>query len=230
MKTPHTFTVQALLFDMDGTLVDSTTAVARTWRRFARRHGLDAEEILRTSHGHRTAETVARHAPSGADVDAETAWLVAQDVADTTGVVAVPGAAELLATLPPDRWALVTSAGRELAARRMAAAGLTPPPVTVTADDVAAGKPDPEGYLTAARLLGVPAAGTVVFEDAPAGLDAARAAGARPVVVGPYSGTAARGLSRVPDLRPVRAGLRDDGRIELTLHAATLLREDVTSP
>ncbi|QCW79470.1 TIM barrel protein [Streptomyces sp. S6] len=133
---PLVLTAQTLLFDMDGTLVDSTEAVARTWSRFARRHGLDAGRILASAHGQRTAETVAAHAPPGTDVEAETAWLVGQDLADTGGTVAVPGAAELLAALPPHRWALVTSAGQELAVRRMAAAGLPLPDVLISADDV----------------------------------------------------------------------------------------------
>ncbi|MER7001234.1 HAD-IA family hydrolase [Streptomyces sp. NPDC000410] len=204
-------TAQALLFDMDGTLVDSTTAVERTWRRFADRHGLDAEAILAGSHGQRTAETVARHAPPGADVAAETAWLVAQDVADTRGTVAVPGAAALLAALPPHRWALVTSAGRELAVRRMAAAGLPLPEVVISADDVRRGKPDPEGYLAAAARLGVDPSAAVVFEDAELGLEAAHAAGAPAVVVGPHAGPATAGLPRLADFRAVSVKATDSG-------------------
>ncbi|KMS78686.1 hypothetical protein ACH49_14700 [Streptomyces leeuwenhoekii] len=196
-------TAQALLFDMDGTLVDSSAAVERTWRRFSARHGLDPAVVLAGAHGQRTAETVAEHAPPGTDVAAETAWLVAQDLADTRGTVALPGAAELLAQLPGDRWALVTSAGRELAERRMAAAGLPLPEVVVTADDVRRGKPDPEGYLRAAARLGVDPRATVVFEDAELGLRAGRAAGGWTVVVGPHGGDAAVGRPRITDYRDV---------------------------
>lgn len=208
-------TARALLFDMDGTLVDSTVVVERTWRRFAARHGLDAEAILATSHGRRTGETVAEHAPAGVDADAETARLVAEEVADVEGVVAVPGAAHLLAALAPGSWALVTSAGRELAERRMAAAGLPMPPVVVTADDVREGKPSPEGYLTAAAALGVDPAETVVFEDAEAGLRAALAARARTVVVGGHTSPVASELIRVADFRQV--GVRAEGEQGLRL-------------
>lgn len=212
-------TAQALLFDMDGTLIDSTEAVERTWRRFAARHGLDAAEILAGAHGQRTVETVAEHAPPGTDVAAETAWLVAQDVADTRGTVALPGAAELLAALPRGRWALVTSAGRELAERRMAAAGLPLPEVLVSADDVRRGKPDPEGYRTAAARLGTDPRATVVFEDAEAGLLAGRAAGGYTVVVGPHEGAAAEGRPRITDYLGAHCADTDDG-LRLTLRAS----------
>ncbi|MGW3132020.1 HAD-IA family hydrolase [Streptomyces sp. NPDC001123] len=211
-------TAQALLFDMDGTLVDSTAAVERTWRRFAGRHGLDPAVILAGAHGQRTAETVAEHAPPGTDVAAETAWLVAQDVADTRGTVALPGAAELLAALPRHRWALVTSAGRELAQRRMAAAGLPLPEVLVSADDVRRGKPDPEGYRTAADRLGVDPRASIVFEDAELGLLAGRAAGGYTVVVGPHGGAAAQGRPRIPDFRGAVCVDAGDG-LRLTLPA-----------
>ncbi|MEU5426477.1 HAD-IA family hydrolase [Streptomyces olivoreticuli] len=221
MTNRTALSAEALLFDMDGTLVDSTVVVERTWRRFAARHGLDGEEILATSHGRRTGETVARYAPPGADVAAETARLVAEEVEDVEGVVAVPGARELLAALPPERWALVTSAGRELAERRMAAAGLVLPPVVVTADDVGEGKPSPEGYLAAAAELGVSPAATIIFEDAEAGLLAAAAAGATTVVVGAHAGPATRGLVRAGDFRHVTVhGPDRDGGLRVTVGPA----------
>lgn len=205
---------RALLLDMDGTLVDSTAVVERTWHRFAARHGLDPTAILAGSHGRRTGETVALHAPPGVDVAAETAQLEMEEVADVAGVVAVPGAAELLAGLPPDRWAVVTSAGRELTERRMAAAGLCLPPTVVTADDVAHGKPNPEGYLVAAGRLGVRPEEAVVFEDAEAGMRAADAAGARWVAVGRHG--VPDGLepaARVADFRGVRLRVHADGLV-----------------
>ncbi|MFJ7187083.1 HAD-IA family hydrolase [Streptomyces bacillaris] len=214
---PLVLTAQTLLFDMDGTLVDSTEAVARTWSRFARRHGLDAGRILASAHGQRTAETVAAHAPPGTDVEAETAWLVGQDLVDTGGTVAVPGAAELLAALPPHRWALVTSAGRELAVRRMAAAGLPLPDVLISADDVREGKPSPEGFLAAAERLGGDPARAVVFEDAELGLLAARAAGCFPVVVGPHDGPAAQGRPRITDYTGVACASSFEDGLRLVL-------------
>ena len=203
-RLPTTITAAALLFDMDGTLVDSTVVVERTWSQFADRHGLDVARILAVSHGRRTGETVAEFAPAGVDVVAETDRLVAQEVADTEGIIEVPGAAALLASLPEGSWAVVTSAGRALAEARMAAAGVPVPAVMVSAEDVTAGKPDPEGYLIAAARLGVAPERTVVFEDAEAGLHAALGSGARTVVVGDCAAPATEGLARVPDFRAVR--------------------------
>ncbi|MEV6930497.1 HAD-IA family hydrolase [Dactylosporangium sp. NPDC051485] len=220
-RTPSTVVAAALLFDMDGTLVDSTAVVERTWRRFADQHRLDLGRILAVSHGRRTEETVAEFAPAGVDVAAEARRIVAHEVADTEGIVAVPGAAELLASLPTGGWALVTSAGRALAEARMAAAGLPVPSVVVSADDVTTGKPSPEGYLTAAGRLGVAPQQAVVFEDAEAGLLAACASGARTVVVGGCAAPVTSGLERVADLRDVRiepvAG-RPKPTYHLTLH------------
>jgi HAD superfamily hydrolase (TIGR01509 family) len=203
-RSQITVVATALLFDMDGTLVDSTAVVERTWRSFASRHRLDIELILAFSHGRRTEETVAEFAPAGVDVHAEARRLVAQEVADTEGIVAVPGAAELLASLREGSWALVTSAGRELAEARMGAAGLAVPTVVISAEDVSTGKPSPDGYLAAADRLGILPEEAIVFEDAEAGLLAARASGARTVVVGACAARATEGLDRVPDLRGVR--------------------------
>lgn len=213
--------VSALLFDMDGTLVDSTAAVERTWHAFAGRHGLDPDRILEVSHGRRTAETVARFAPAGVDVDAETRLIAAQEIEDTDGVTEVPGARDLVASLPSTSWALVTSAGRALAESRMAAAGIALPQVVITADEVTTGKPSPQGYLTAAARLGVPAGSTVVFEDAEAGILAARAAGARTVVVGTVMSPVAAGLERVPDLREVHVDALPGAGFRVTTRSTT---------
>lgn len=222
----NTVVAAGLLFDMDGTLVDSTAVVERTWRSFAGRHGLDLARILAVSHGRRTEETVAEFAPAGVDVEAETRRLVAQEVSDTDGIVAVSGAAQLLASLPTGSWALVTSAGRALAEARMAAAGLPVPPVLVSADDVTAGKPSPEGYLTAADRLGVASEQTVVFEDAEAGLLAAVASGARTLVVGACAAPVTRGLDRLADLRDIRVEHAAGG---LQLSYPTTVRRDVAN-
>ena len=177
------FDVHAVLLDMDGTLVDSTTVVVRLWRSWAARHGVDAEAILAVSHGRRGDEVVAQFAPPDVDREAELEWLAARELIERDDIVAVPGAAALLAALPSDRTAVVTSATRELTAVRMQAAGLRVPNCLVGADDVVHGKPDPEGYKRAAALLGVDPAHCLVVEDAPAGLEAGRAAGARVIAV-----------------------------------------------
>lgn len=171
----------AVLFDMDGTLVDSRGIVERTWLRWAAEHALPAEAVLAVAHGRRTLETMQLVAPHLA-TPAEAARLDALEALDEGGETAIAGAAALLATLPSGRWAVVTSAGHALAGARIASVGLPLPQVLIGADDVALGKPSPEGYLAAAHALGVQAARTVVIEDTPAGAAAGRAAGA--VVVG----------------------------------------------
>lgn len=221
MDTVTVLPAEALLFDMDGTLVDSSEAVEDAWRRFASRTGLDAEAILAVSHGRPTVEVIEEFAPAGMDVAAETARIEAEEIDRTEGIVEVAGAAALLRSLDPARWAVVTSATGELARRRLAAAGLPQPKVLVSADDVVRGKPLPEGYLKAAEALGAAPGASVVFEDAEAGLLAGRASGAATVVVGPYEGAAAEGLPRVPDLREVRVVGGGPG-IEVRLSGAAL--------
>ena len=167
---------QAILFDMDGTLVDSTHCVEAIWKRWAARHGLELGRILAASHGRRTLDTIREIAPH-LDVDEETRRLDAEELEVTKGIEAVPGAAALLQALPPQRWAVVTSAGRALAELRLRCAGLPIPPVLVSAEDVSEGKPNPAGYRRAAQLLQVAPEQCLVVEDTPAGLLAGRAAG-----------------------------------------------------
>lgn len=170
------FDCDAVLCDMDGTLVDSTASVERQWRRWAARHGLDPEPILRVAHGRRALETMQEMAPHLAS-DADAARFDEEEALDREGVAAIAGAAEFLAALPAARWAVVTSANRPLAIDRLATAGLAVPAILVGADEVLRGKPDPEGFLIAARMLGVPPARCLVIEDTPPGLRAGRAAG-----------------------------------------------------
>lgn len=221
-ETP-TLTARAILFDMDGTLVDSTAIVEQVWSEFADRYGLDFDEILRTSHGVQAGDTVRRYAPAGADFEALTAELGEMERSRTDGVIALPGAAAVLAALPDEAIALVTSADSILAGIRMEAAGLAMPSTAVTAESVTRGKPHPEGYLKAAALLGAHPADVVVFEDAPAGIAAARAAGMRCIVVGKaaarHDADLEPGMWRIPDYTAVTvtAVRDDDGGHLLTL-------------
>jgi mannitol-1-/sugar-/sorbitol-6-phosphatase len=167
---------EALLVDLDGTLVDSSGPVRRAWNDFAGRHGLDPEHVHRFAQGRPSRETVALLVP-GADHAAEAAALERAEVNDGDGIAALPGAADLLRG--GWRLAIVTSCSTALAAVRLRAAGLPIPAVLVSADDVERGKPDPTCYLLGARRLGVDPAQCVVLEDAPAGISAGRSAGAK---------------------------------------------------
>jgi sugar-phosphatase len=167
-----------VLFDLDGVLVDSTPAVARVWAGWAREHGFDPDEVVRMAHGRPSITTIRELLPH-ADHEAENREVERREIADVEGVIPLPGALELLRALPLQRWAIVTSCTRQLAGVRIAAAGLPQPKHLVTATDVHRGKPDPEPYRKGAQFLGVPAADCVVIEDAPAGIRAGKAAGAR---------------------------------------------------
>jgi len=171
---------QAVLFDMDGVLIDTTASVERTWVGWAERQGLEVGAVLAVAHGRPSLDTIRELAP-GLDAEAEDERFTAEQGADAEGVVAAPGAATLLAAIPAGRVAVVTSAQRRLAVARFRQAGLEAPAVLVPSDELGAGKPDPEGYLRAAAELGVDVADCVVFEDSPAGVAAGLAAGARVV-------------------------------------------------
>ncbi|MEU0654612.1 HAD family hydrolase [Streptomyces albogriseolus] len=173
-----TIHARALLFDNDGTLVSSLDSVNRCWTRWAVEYGLTAEDFARIElHGRPAAEIAADllPAPVVPQAVARIEELEVEDVADG-GVGLLPGTKDFLAGLPAERWAVVTSATRRLAEARLGAVGILPKTL-IAADDITRGKPDPEPYLLAARMLGVDPADCVVFEDAPAGLQAGRAAG-----------------------------------------------------
>ena len=199
------FSCDAVLFDLDGVLVDSAEVVERTWRRWAARYGLDPAHVIRTAHGRRTIETVRLLAPHLV-ADDEVAALAASESTETDGVYEVPGARELLAPLPPRSWAVVTSGIRPVAELRIRHTGLPIPPVLITADQVHHGKPHPEGYLTAAARLGVDPARCVVVEDTPPGIEAAHAGRMRVVAIAStYHADALAGAEVVV---PVLASLR----------------------
>jgi len=173
-------TCSALLFDLDGVLIDSTPAVTRVWTQWAIAHGFDPDEVVLKAHGCPSIATIRDYLPN-ADHAAENREVERREIADLGGVVTLPGARGLLNALPPDRWTIVTSCTRPLAEVRLRAAALPIPQRFLTCDDVKNGKPDPEPYLKGASLLGVSAEDCVVVEDVPAGIRAGKAAGARVV-------------------------------------------------
>lgn len=171
-------TCSALLFDLDGVLIDSTPAVIRVWTQWALARGFDPVEVVRTAHGRPSISTIREYLPH-ADHEAENRVVESGEIADLNGVVPLPGAKELLEALPPERWTIVTSCTRQLGRTRLRAAGLPIPSRLITCDDVKNGKPDPEPYLKGASLLGFAARDCIVVEDAPAGIRAGKEAGAR---------------------------------------------------
>jgi mannitol-1-/sugar-/sorbitol-6-phosphatase len=178
----RSFRCKAILFDLDGVLVNSAECVERTWRVWSARHGLDAEKVISFAHGRRTVETIQLVAPD-LSPDAEVAALESSEAMTSEGVYEVESARELLRSLPADRWAVVTSGVRAVADFRIRYTRLPPPLVMICAEDISRGKPDPEGYVTAAARLGVAAADCIVIEDAPAGIEAAHNAGMRAIAI-----------------------------------------------
>jgi sugar-phosphatase len=214
----RSFRCSALLFDLDGVLVDSTRSVERQWRLWAQEHGIDPERILEIAHGRRTVEVITLLAPH-LDIQSEVLRVENREADDTEGVEAMPGAAPLLATIPEARWAVVTSGTNHLATARLLHAKLPIPKVLVSADHVREGKPHPEPYLMGARLLGVQASECVVIEDAPAGIEAAHAAGMKAIgLTSTFPASALKADSVIEDLR--KLSVKDgDGTIQLTIGA-----------
>jgi mannitol-1-/sugar-/sorbitol-6-phosphatase len=192
LKEMHTFNCAAILFDLDGVLVDSTRAVDREWRAWAKRKGIDGDAIMAIAHGVRTVEVIRRVAPH-LDAEAEAKKIENHEAHDREGVVVMPGAIDLVRSIPEGRWGVVTSGSRKLASTRMRFCGLPVPRVLVTADEVTHGKPDPEPYLKGAERMGLNPGECLVIEDAPAGIQSARAGGMN--VIGLASTYAAEKLS-----------------------------------
>lgn len=170
----------ALLFDLDGVLIDSTPAVARVWTKWALQHGFDPTEVVARAHGRPSLTTIRELLPD-ADHEAENRIVERNEIEDLDGVVPLSGVLDLLASVPPNRWTIVTSCTRALAEVRIRHAGLPVPKKFITSTDIVHGKPGPEPYLKAASLLGFLASDCVVFEDAPAGIRSGKAAGAKVV-------------------------------------------------
>ncbi|HUA15702.1 MAG TPA: HAD family hydrolase [Verrucomicrobiae bacterium] len=177
-----TFSCAAILFDLDGVLVDSTRQVDREWREWARRKGVDGDAVMAIAHGVRTIEVIRQVAPH-LDAEAEAAAIENHEAHDQTGVVVMPGALELVQSIPVDRWGVVTSGSKLLAQNRLRHCGLPVPEALVTSDDVTNGKPHPEPYLKGAQRLGFAPADCLVIEDAPAGIQSGHAGGMKVIGV-----------------------------------------------
>jgi mannitol-1-/sugar-/sorbitol-6-phosphatase len=212
------FSCSAILFDLDGVLVDSTRQVDREWREWAARKGVDGDAIMAIAHGVRTIEVIRQVAPH-LDVEAEAAAIENHEAQDQTGVVVMPGAMDLVRSIPGGRWGVVTSGSRLLAQNRLRYCGLPVPDVLVTSDDVTKGKPDPEPYLQGAQRLGYRPAECLVLEDAPAGIQSARAGGMK--VIGMTSTYAAEKLAAadavVQKLGKIAVGLNGSSRLLVKL-------------
>jgi len=173
----------ALLFDMDGTILNSIAVAEKIWGDWAAGFGIDVESFLPTIHGIRSVENIAKLNLPGVDAESEAQKITNAEISEVDGVVPIPGAEEFLKSLPKNKWAVVTSAPRKLALARLVAVGFPLPSVLVAAEDVKRGKPDPECYILAAKQLGVDPRDCLVFEDAEAGIQAGQASGAQVVVV-----------------------------------------------
>ncbi len=206
----------AFLFDMDGTILTSIIAAERVWAAWARSHGLDVDVFLPTIHGKRSIDTVRSVGLPDIDVEAEAQRITLAEIEDVEGIEAIAGVAAFLATLPADRWAIVTSAPRALAETRIAAAGLPTPPVMVAAEDVQRGKPAPDPFLLGAEKLGMRPQDCLVFEDTLAGLQSAEAAGMDSIVVtATHHQPLETKVTGVPDYDDLRAIRTPEGLLRL---------------
>ncbi|OUJ14809.1 HAD-IA family hydrolase [Acetobacter sp. DsW_063] len=212
----------ALLFDMDGTVLTSIVAAERVWSAWGAKHGVDVKRMLKMMHGVRAVETVRAQNLVGIDPEAEAKWINDQEIEDVDGVDAVPGVIRFLNSLPEDRWCIVTSAPRTLALHRLRVAHIPVPRVLITAEDVERGKPVPDCFILGANELGFEAANCCVFEDAYAGIRAARAAGSEVVIVSyTHKNTLDNNLVSIHDYEKLSVDKFRDGRLTLLKHAIT---------
>jgi sugar-phosphatase len=214
-----TFSCSAILFDLDGVLVDSTRAVDREWREWAARKGVDGDAIMAIAHGVRTIEVIRRVAPH-LDVEAEAAAIENHEAGDQRGVAVMPGAIDLVKSIPDGRWGVVTSGSRQLATNRLRYCGLPVPEVLVTSDDVTEGKPHPEPYLKGAKGVGVAREECLVLVAAPAGIESARAGGMKVVGITSTYAADALGLSDavVGQLGQIQVTSNGAGKLEVRVH------------
>jgi sugar-phosphatase len=213
-----TFPCAAILFDLDGVLVDSTRSVERQWRVWAREQGLDGDKVMTVGHGVRAVEVIRTVAPH-LDAEAEVQKLEAREAGDHDGVAVMPGAAELVRAIPDGRWCVVTSGTRRLASARLRLAGIPAPKVLITADDVVNGKPHPEPYLKGAELLGANPAECVVIEDAPAGIQSAHAGGMKVIALtSTYPASALSGADAVVQkLKQIKIAVDGSGMLAINV-------------
>lgn len=209
-------TVDAVLLDMDGTILNSIKAAERVWAVWAARHGLDVEKFLPTIHGVQSVETIRRLDLPGVDPVAEAAAITRAEIDDAEGTEEIPGAGAFLAALPLHRWAIVTSAPRALALRRIAVAGLPVPPLLIAAEDVARGKPAADCFHLAASRLGTVAERCLVLEDSPAGIVSGESAGAQVLVVtATHHQPMETAHAAIGDYRALRVERMADGAISI---------------
>jgi sugar-phosphatase len=206
----------AFLFDMDGTLINSTLAAERVWARWAESHGLDVRTFLPTMHGARAFDTVRRLGLPGVNPVEAAAKITQAEIEDVDGIIPLPGTLAFLGRLPRSKWAIVTSSPLDLAKRRLAAAGIAVPDCLVTAEDVEVGRPNPDCYLLAARKLGVSVTDCLVFEDAVPGILAGDAAGADVIVItATHKHPIETAHATIPNYEHLTISIDDGGRISL---------------
>lgn len=208
------FEADAFLFDLDGTLINSVPAFTRVWRQWALEQKLDPEEVVAACHGRRSIDTLMKFAPH-LPQPATNEEFIRREINDTAGITPIPGALEFLRALPRDRWAIVTSCSLELARARMNVTGVPMPAVLVTADLVARGKPEPDGFLLAARKLGVSPGRCLVFEDAAAGIEAGRRAGMNVITITATHEHPLTGGNPIPDYRRLKLSIGSTLSVEI---------------